>query len=233
MKFLANMKFLACQSLPLWGTGDVKESNFNQLYLLRKEHKPFMRRCTAWRLSTYGVFSGPYFPEFGLNTTEIYAVNLRIQSEYRKMRTTKNSVFRHFSRSDSLQRKSDKYVYHKIQNKMMRVMAPQIWWNCMLLKNSKKFSIMCFKATDVATYFNLQFICVEWMMSCMVMKNSSVLRTCQLLVLILSLFLGEWKTCCCAWVLNWTSVLLKVAYRVQIWKKAFCQNSDKVGYSFI
>ena len=29
----------------------------------------------------HGVFSGPYFPVFGLNT-EIYGVNLRIQSEY-------------------------------------------------------------------------------------------------------------------------------------------------------
>ena len=26
---------------------------------------------------------------------------------------------------------------------------------------------------------------------------------------------------------------VKVACRVQIWKKIFCQNSDKVGYSFI
>ena len=25
---------------------------------------------------------------------------------------------------------------------------------------------------------------------------------------------------------------LKVACRVQIWKKTFCQNSDKFGYSF-
>ena len=46
----------------------------------------------------YGVFSGPYFPVFGLNT-EIYGVNLCIQSEYRKIRTRKNSVFGHFSRS--------------------------------------------------------------------------------------------------------------------------------------
>ena len=46
----------------------------------------------------YGVFSGPYFPVFGLNT-EIYGVNLCIQSEYRKTRTRKNSVFGHFSRS--------------------------------------------------------------------------------------------------------------------------------------
>ena len=44
------------------------------------------------------VFYGPYFPVFGLNT-EIYGVNLRIQSEYRKIRPSKNSAFGHFSSS--------------------------------------------------------------------------------------------------------------------------------------
>ena len=39
------------------------------------------------------------FPVFGLNT-EIYGVNLSIQSEYRKIRTRNNSVFGHFSCSD-------------------------------------------------------------------------------------------------------------------------------------
>ena len=53
---------------------------------------------TAWKVSKYGVFSGPYFLVIGLNT-EIYGVNLYIQSEYRKIRTRKNSVFGHFSRS--------------------------------------------------------------------------------------------------------------------------------------
>ena len=52
--------------------------------------------CT---LSKYGVFSGPHFPVFGLNT-EIYYLNLRIQSEYRKIRSRKYSIFRHFSRSE-------------------------------------------------------------------------------------------------------------------------------------
>ena len=52
---------------------------------------------TAWKVSKYRVFSGPYFPVFGLNT-EIYS-NLRIQSEYRKIRIRKNSVFGRFSRS--------------------------------------------------------------------------------------------------------------------------------------
>ena len=41
-------------------------------------------------------FFCPVFPVFGLNT-EIYGVNLRTQSECRKIRTWKNSVFGHFS----------------------------------------------------------------------------------------------------------------------------------------
>ena len=50
---------------------------------------------TAWKVSKYGVFSGPYFPAFGLNTD----VSLRIQSECGKIQTRKNSVFGHFLRS--------------------------------------------------------------------------------------------------------------------------------------
>ena len=54
----------------------------------------------ARKVSKYGVFSGPYFTAFGLNT-EIYGVSLRIQSECGEIRTRKNSVFGHFSRSSS------------------------------------------------------------------------------------------------------------------------------------
>ena len=53
---------------------------------------------TVWKVSKYGVISGPYFPVFGLNT-EIYSVNLRIQSEHRKIRTRNNSLFGQFSHS--------------------------------------------------------------------------------------------------------------------------------------
>ena len=53
---------------------------------------------TAWKVSKYAVFSGPHFPAFALNT-ERYSVSLRIQSECGKIRTRKNSVFRHFSHS--------------------------------------------------------------------------------------------------------------------------------------
>ena len=45
----------------------------------------------------YGVIPGPYFPVFGLYT-DIYGVNIGIQSEYRKIWTRDNSVFGHFSR---------------------------------------------------------------------------------------------------------------------------------------
>ena len=58
---------------------------------------------TAWKMSKYGFFSGPYFPVFRLNT-EIYSVNLRIQSKYRKIRTRKKSVFGHFSRSERVKK---------------------------------------------------------------------------------------------------------------------------------
>ena len=51
---------------------------------------------TAQKVAKYGVFSGPYFPVFGLNT---YSVNLRIQSEYRKIQARNHSVFGLFSRS--------------------------------------------------------------------------------------------------------------------------------------
>ena len=52
---------------------------------------------TTWKVFKYIIFSGPYFPVFGLNM-EIYSVNIRIQSEYRKIRR-KNSVSGPFSRN--------------------------------------------------------------------------------------------------------------------------------------
>ena len=46
--------------------------------------------------SKYGVFCGPYFPVFGVNT-EIYSVNLHIESKNGK--TYRPEIFGHFSRS--------------------------------------------------------------------------------------------------------------------------------------
>ena len=52
----------------------------------------------AWKVSKNGVFPGPYFPTFGMNKDR-YRVSHRMQSECGKIRTRKNSVFAHFSRS--------------------------------------------------------------------------------------------------------------------------------------
>ena len=56
----------------------------------------FSSHCV--KVSKYGVIFGPYFPAFGLNP-ERYFVSLRFQSECGKIRTRKNSIFGHFSRS--------------------------------------------------------------------------------------------------------------------------------------
>ena len=73
-----------------------------------------------WKVSKYGFFSGLYFPVFGLNT-EIYRVNLRIQSKYRKIRTRKNSAFGHFLRSAI-------YLF-KIFFSLFQIWAGmELWW---------------------------------------------------------------------------------------------------------
>ena len=51
---------------------------------------------SAWKVSKYEVFSGPCFSVFGLNTDR-YSVSLRIQFQWEKIQTRKNSVFEHFS----------------------------------------------------------------------------------------------------------------------------------------
>ena len=66
--------------------------------MLRQAH---YKSYTARKVSNYGIFSGPYSPTFG-QKTEIYKVNLCIQSECGKIQTIETSVFGHFSRSDNL-----------------------------------------------------------------------------------------------------------------------------------
>ena len=68
-----------------------KSKTFNIYVLLWDTNQ-----STVWKVSKYRVFSGPHFPAFGLHA-ERYSVSLRIQSECRKIRTRKNSLFGHFS----------------------------------------------------------------------------------------------------------------------------------------
>ena len=74
---------------------------FNILRLIFFATGAFNFTNIARKVSKYGFFSGPHFPVFGQNM-QIYGVNLRIQSEQRKIRTRKNSVSGHFSHSEIL-----------------------------------------------------------------------------------------------------------------------------------
>ena len=95
---------------------------------------------TAQKVSKYRVISGPCFPVFGLNT-EIYSVNLRIQSEYRKIQTRNNSVFGHFSRSAwlikniiggniylSLTKRQTKHFQHCGWNRVLWIRVKKSHW---------------------------------------------------------------------------------------------------------
>ena len=64
---------------------------YRELFMMNGFRKLLTFPNNAWKVSKYRVFSNPYFPAFALNT-EIYSVNLRNQSEYRKIRTRNNSV---------------------------------------------------------------------------------------------------------------------------------------------
>ena len=86
------------------GTSTVKGLNIDHNIIRMNDILLYITSNTVWKVSKYGVFSSPYFPAFGLNT-ERYGVSLRIQSECGKIRTRKNSVFRHFSRCEILPEK--------------------------------------------------------------------------------------------------------------------------------
>ena len=70
-------------------------------------------------MSKYDVIFGPYFPVLGLNT-EIYSINLQIQSKHSKIQTRNNSVFGHFSRS-----RKNSFPY-KVRNLRIKALS-KVW----------------------------------------------------------------------------------------------------------
>ena len=80
--------FLICQNETLCKL--IKHSN-----LWVRIRKLLRWDSTAWRLSKYGVFSGPYFPAFRLNA-ESYSI-IPYSVRMRENTDQKNSTFRHFS----------------------------------------------------------------------------------------------------------------------------------------
>ena len=92
---LAKLQVLAsCKWLLIWYP-PISTFSLSSYSIFASSIAKWLTISNAWKVCKYGVFSGLYFPVFGLNT-EIYGVNFRIQSGYRKIRTRKNSVFRHF-----------------------------------------------------------------------------------------------------------------------------------------
>ena len=67
-----------------------------EIYQGRKFCANELIKNIAWKMSNCRAFFGPYFSVFELNT-KIYVVNLRIKSEYRKMRTRQKSMIEQFS----------------------------------------------------------------------------------------------------------------------------------------
>ena len=67
---------------------------------LRTAGLHFFETDTVWKVSKYGVISGPYFPAFGLNTERYFVLCISPHSvRVRENADQKNSVFEHFSRS--------------------------------------------------------------------------------------------------------------------------------------
>ena len=87
-------------------------------------------------LYLYNIFiSGPYFPVFGLNT-DIYGINLRIQSEHGKIRARKSSYLD---------------TFHAV--------IPSIYDLCsgasfVFIKSTKKSQIHIFQVPSVSTLTN-------------------------------------------------------------------------------
>ena len=96
---------------------------------------------TVWKVSKYGVISGPYFPAFEVNT-ERYEVSLRIHSECGKIQTRNNSVFGHFSRSDTVCYKDESMLRKKVFLKDFFSKYDQVHWKPHIWSNFMKKSWM-------------------------------------------------------------------------------------------
>ena len=109
----------------------------------------FSDPCTAWKVSKYGVFSGPFFPVFGLNKSP-YSVRIQENTDQKKL-----GIWKLFSRNGILAyteygktRFIGKPVYWHIVhsdrhiNAFIKCSTEKLFWK--LLKNLKK----CWVATS-------------------------------------------------------------------------------------
>ena len=131
-----------------------------------------LMNMTVWKVSKYGVISGPYFPVFGLNT-ERYSVSLRIQPECVTIRTRINSVFGHFSRSASTT-----ILPIEKTNGWILKQSPEVLYK----KNFSMKLKLTHKQTSMSEYqsINLQVVCSLNKLS--LTKNLRFWKTCCTLV---------------------------------------------------
>ena len=88
--------------------------------------------ATAWKVFKYGVFSGPHFLLFR-QVTEIYWVNLHIQSILRKLQR-KNSLFWHFLCSVLLSKLIDVAQIERFKsNCPLRIFVGVLIWIAILI----------------------------------------------------------------------------------------------------
>ena len=122
---------------------------------------------SAWKVSEYGVFSGPYFHVVGLNT-EIYSVNFRFQSEYRKIQTREISVFGCFSRS-VIENEANIVTWFNKNTYIYLVI--NLGFFCWMVQFSKNVSsLACREQMFIATqllnfpriHLNLSCYCCKW-----------------------------------------------------------------------
>ena len=133
-----------------------------------------MKTYTAWKVSNYGVFSGPCFHAFGLNT-ERYSVSPCIQSECGKIWTRKNSVFGHFSHSDSVLEEWLTYILSGFRRQdglvwKRRVLDLFNTFHATVLGNFSPLLKIIFGG-DIKNYFlkywrNKRRVFLRWILSC-------------------------------------------------------------------
>ena len=103
---ISQLKFLLPLTCPhIQMCISIRRYIYIYIYILIKTHTHTHTHTHCVKSVQIRSFSGLYFPTFEMNT-EIYGVNLGIQSECGKMPTRKNYVSGHFSRSDTLKQKA-------------------------------------------------------------------------------------------------------------------------------
>ena len=95
-KYLFNITLIHFSLMFYFYTPEIVRKRNIDLKWVKSTRLMFRDVVTAWRVSKYGVFSGPYFPAFGLNT-ESYPVPLRILSKCGKIQTTKVRIWTLFT----------------------------------------------------------------------------------------------------------------------------------------